>query len=90
MLTKKLKEMQAGLLKILDYEMEFMEAHRLSKPVDFDLGFIKFFFGLNWFGIPMTIIETDEPASAGEFGELEKIIARIDREIAVIFTIDRR
>ncbi|RTM09656.1 MAG: hypothetical protein EKK31_05280 [Hyphomicrobiales bacterium] len=86
-LLVKLKEMAAGLDEIMKYEMRLIEAHRLGQDVEFDLDFVKFFFGLNWFGVPIPIMDAAEPVSSDELEGLKEIIERIEREICVIFTI---
>lgn len=88
-LALRLKEMQAGLDEVLRQEMKLVEAQRQGLEVDIDIDFIKAFFGLNWFGTPMQIMENAEPLSTEELQGLEELVALMEREILVVFTINR-
>lgn len=88
-LQAKLKELEAGLYEVAMAEVEAKEARRLGNEPKCDMDFVKFFFGLNWIGIPHTFLETDEPVAMNELEGLGEIIERIESEMGVIFTIDR-
>lgn len=88
-LLAKLKELDAGLNEVMKYEVRERDSLQLGEQPEFEMDFVKFFFGLNWFGIPVTFLETEEPVAMNELEGLGEIIERIERKIGLIFTIDQ-
>jgi len=88
-LLAKLGELDVGLNEVMNYEIKQREALQRGEQPEFEIGFVKFFFGLNWMGHPIAFLETVEPVTMDELEGLGEIIERMAREIDVIFTIDR-